>query len=224
MPALSQDWRVVRADHPGHGTSPVWDGSVTVADIGKAVLELLDDLGTERFSFCGLSLGGAVGQWIAAHASDRVARLVLCATAAHFTPPEVYLERAATVRTQGMQTVASSVMKRWFTPEFREREPGTVDRFRAMVAAIAPEGYAQCCEAVANFDGRPDLARISAPTLIIVGAEDPATPLERARVLQEGIAGSTLTVIQQAAHLVNVEQPEAVGIAICTHLREGGNQ
>ncbi|MBV9282414.1 MAG: 3-oxoadipate enol-lactonase [Chloroflexi bacterium] len=221
VPLLSRERCLVRVDHPGHGRSPVWDGPVGVADIGGAILDVLDRLGMQRFSFCGLSLGGAAGQWVAAHAPERVERLVLCSTAARFTPPEVYVQRAATVRREGMDAIAASAMERWFTLDFREREPGIVERFRATLAATPPEGYAQCCEAVAGFDGGAGLTRIAAPTLVLVGADDPATPPERARHLHRGIAGSRLEIIEGAAHLVNVERPDAIETAIRDHLRRG---
>lgn len=218
LAALAGQWRLVRFDHPGHGESPIWQGKVTVADIGRAVLALLDGLGYERFSFCGLSLGGAVGQWLGAHVSERIERLVLCCTAAEY-PSAVYRERARVVRVEGVGTVATAVVERWFTPEFRARQPAIVNKYRSMLAATVPEGYAACCEAVASFDGREDLAAISAPTLVIAGAEDPTTPEEQRRVLVEGIRGARLEVVPRAAHLANVEQPAAVDAAILIHLR-----
>jgi 3-oxoadipate enol-lactonase len=216
MPMLTE-WRVVRVDHPGHGESPLWNSPVTIAGIGKAVLDVLDGLRYERASFCGLSLGGAIAQWIAAHAPERVQRLVLCSTAACFTPQEVYLERAATVRREGLEIVAGATMERWFTPGFRAQAPEIVDRYRRMVAATSPEGYAQCCEAVARFDGGSDLSRIVAPAIVIAGAEDPATPPDRGRELQHGIRGARLKILQSAAHLLNVEQPEETADAILRH-------
>jgi len=123
VPALSGEWRLLRIDHPGHGESPVWDGKVTVERIGLAVLDLLDTLDFQRVSFCGLSLGGAIGQWVAAHAPARIERLILCSTSARFATPEAYLQRAATVREQGTAVIAGTVIERWFTARFREREP-----------------------------------------------------------------------------------------------------
>jgi 3-oxoadipate enol-lactonase len=222
-PALSGQWRLLRVDHPGHGESPVWDGQVTVERIGLAVLELLDRLDLQRVSFCGLSLGGAIGQSVAAHAPARIDRLILCSTSARFATREAYLQRAATVREQGTAVVAGAVIERWFTARFRDQQPLVVARYRSMVEATPAQGYAACCEAVAEFDGRPDLASITAPTLVIAGDEDPATPSEQARALRDGIAGARLEVIAEAAHLVNVEQPEAVSRAILTHLRGESN-
>jgi 3-oxoadipate enol-lactonase len=218
MPLLVSRWRVVRVDHPGHGASPIWDGSVTVADIGQATLDLLDELGYQRFSFCGLSLGGAIGQWVAAHAPGRVRRLILCSTASHFDPA-IYLQRAATVRREGLVEVAAGTMGRWFTADFRTREPGVVARYRAMVESVPPEGYAACAEAVAGFDSRSYLGRISAPTLVLLGAEDPVVPLDQAEALRDAIPDTTLEVVERASHLLNVERPEETGRAIVRHFQ-----
>lgn len=217
--ALTRPWRLLRLDHPGHGGSPVWNGSVTVEAIGQASLALLDDLGLSRVSWFGLSLGGAVGQWVAAHAPQRVERLGLCCTSARFSAPEAYRERAATVRAQGMAAVTGRVLERWFTPSFHRRHGGVVDTFRAMLESIPRDGYAACCEAVAAFDARDYLARITAPTLVIAGEEDRATPLEQAERLRDGVPGARLVVIPQAAHLAAVEQPTAVWSAVESHLR-----
>lgn len=218
LPALTAGWRVVRVDHPGHGASPVWDAPVTVADIGRKLLHLLDDLGHQDFSFCGLSLGGAIGQWVAAHAPGRVRRLILCSTASHFDP-ETYLQRAATVRQEGLAQVAATVMTRWFTPEFRARHPEIVARYRAMVGSVPPEGYAGCAEAVARFDSRPDLGRITAPTLILLGAEDPVVSRDEARALADAIPHARLEIMEGASHLLNVERPEETGRMIVEHLQ-----
>ncbi len=218
VPVLSQKWRLLRVDHPGHGESPVWDDRVTVENIGLAVLDLLDNLNHQRVSFCGLSLGGAIGQWIAAHAPERIERLILCCTSARFATPGAYLQRAATVRKQGMAVIAGAVIERWFTAHFRDEQPDVVAHYRSMLEAIRAPGYAECCEAVAEVDARPYLASIAAPTLVIAGGEDRAAPVEHAEELRDRIPGARLEVIAGAAHLANVEQPEAVSSAIWVHL------
>lgn len=220
MAALTDRWRVVRFDHPGHGASPVWDTAVTIEAIGQAMLALLDGLNHERISFCGISLGGAIGQWLGAHAPERIDRLILCCTAASFAS-EVYRRRAAVVRAEGVGAVSEAVIERWFTPAFRAGHPDVVAGFRANLEATSREGYAACCEAVAAFDGRAALAAIKAPTLVIAGAEDQVIPPEQARALCAGIAGARLRIVPRAAHLATVEQPAAVEAAIIEHL-EGG--
>ena len=219
VPVLSERRRLLRIDHPGHGASPPWDGPVTIERIGQAYLDLLDTLECPRIDFCGLSLGGAIGQWLAAHASPRIERLILCCTSARFDTREAYLQRAATVREVGVAPIAGAVIERWFTAHFRSRRPEIVARYHAMLVGIPAQGYAACCEAVAEFDGRAGLAGISAPTLVIAGADDPATPIEHTQGLCDGIRGARLEIISEAAHLASVERPDAVSRAILAHLQ-----
>lgn len=217
LPMLEGEWRIVRVDHPGHGGSPLGEQQVTVESIGRSVLDLLDGLGYPRFSFCGLSLGGMVGQWLAAHAPERMDRLILCSTSARL-PGETYMQRAVTVREQGVAAVVDAVLERWFTPRFRSRHAEVVERFRRMVESVPAAGYAACAEAVGRFDGRGDLGAIRAPTLVIVGDSDPVASVEHARFLRDAIAGARLIVVEEAAHMVNVEQPKVVGDAMRLHL------
>jgi 3-oxoadipate enol-lactonase len=221
LPALAARRRVVRVDLPGHGSSPIPAGPTPVQDMAAGVLAILDDLEIERASLCGVSLGGAMAMWLAASAPDRVDRLVLCCTAARFPYPELYRERATMVRSRGLDAVADGVLSRWFTPAFHERAPKTVARYRAMLTATPPEGYALCCEAVSDFDARDRLGSIEAPTLVLAGALDPALPPEHAHALGQGIPGASLTLVAQAAHIPNVEQPDRVTAAIIDHL-DGG--
>jgi 3-oxoadipate enol-lactonase len=218
VPVLSERFRVVRYDHRGHGGSPVPPGPYALEELGRDVVRLLDRLGLERASFCGLSLGGMVGMWLAAHAAERVDRLVLCCTSALLGPPEMWAQRAATVREHGTAAVAETVVSRWFTPEFAAREPATVARMRDMVAATPPEGYAGCCAAVQEMDLRADLAAIAAPTLVIAGRDDPATPPEHGRQIAEGIRGARLAVVPDAAHLGSFEQAGKVTPLVLEHL------
>jgi 3-oxoadipate enol-lactonase len=210
---LADRFRLLRYDHPGHGRSPPVDGPAAIDDLGAATIELLDQLELERVSFCGLSLGGMIGMWLAIHAPERIDRLVLCCTSANLGPPEFWEERAELVRREGMAAVADTVAARWFTPRFPDRE-----RYRAMLLAADPESYARCCEAIRDLDLRDDLAQISAPTVVIAGAEDPATPVEHAQAIVAGIAGSRLVVVPDAAHFANVERADAVNDTLLDHL------
>lgn len=216
--ALSQRLRVVAYDHRGHGSSPVPPGPYTVADLGSDVVALLDRLGLDRAHFCGLSIGGLVGLWLAAHHPDRVDRLVACCTAASFQPPEPWHERAATVRARGVQAVADGVMTRWLTPGCAQAHPDMVARLRAALEATPAEGYAGCCEALADADVRGALADVSAPTLAIAGAEDPATPPARLEEIVAGVVDGRLAVVGGAAHLANLHHPEQVSALILDHL------
>ena len=218
LPALSERFRVLSYDHPGHGGSSRPDRPATVDILAAGVLGLLDELGLERVSFCGVSLGGMVGMALAHHAPERVDRVVLSCTSAYIGPPEGWHDRARVVRADGMNAIADAVVARWFTPELAQHNPETVARFRAMLVATPPEGYARCCEAIAGWDARERLADIAAPVLVVAGAEDPATPLEHAELIASRIPGARLRVLEGAAHLANVERAEAFTDAVLEHL------
>lgn len=219
LPALTEDFRVVRFDHPGHGQSPIPDAPVTVESLADGVVELLDALGLERVSLCGLSLGGMVGMALALRAPERLDRLVLCCTAAYLGPAEGWYDRARIVRARGTSAIAEAVLERWFTERFRDEEATTVERFQEMLEAIPSEGYAACCEAIARWDARSDVSAIRAPTLVISGADDVATPVEDGTFLVESISGAELTVLPECAHLANVEQPTLFVGTLLHHLR-----
>lgn len=214
---LARDFRVVRYDTRGHGESPVPDGPYTIADLGGDVVRLLDRLGAQRVHFAGLSIGGMTGMWLAAHAPERVDRLALICTSALLGPPEAWAQRAAAVLKEGAGVVADTVVSRWFTPEFARREPETVARMRDMIAATPPAGYAGCCTAIERMDLRADLARISAPTLAIAAAEDPATPPEHLERIAEGIGGAELRVVEHAAHVASWEAADEVTALLRSH-------
>ncbi|HXF97976.1 MAG TPA: alpha/beta fold hydrolase [Gaiellaceae bacterium] len=202
--ALARRFRVVRYDHPGHGGSP--PGPRTIEGLARAALSLLDELGLERVAFCGLSLGGMVGMWLGAHAPERLDRLVLACTAPRLPPAEQWLERAETVRREGMEAIADAVLARWFTPGFAgDRAP-----WRAMLVSTPPEGYARCCEAIAAADLRAELRAVRVPLTVILGRHDPVIGDEARRLLAE--AGPVVEL--DAAHLANVEQPEAFAEAV----------
>jgi len=224
VPALSIPFRMLRYDQRGHGDSPVPPGPWDLADLGQDVIDLLDQNEIERAHFCGLSMGGATGMWLAANAPERIDRLVLLCTSARFGTPEMWRERAAQVRERGTESVADAGIERWFTPEFREREPRVAERFRAMIAAQPDEGYAQCCGVLERLDLRDDLAKISAPTLVIAGAQDPSTPpAPDCELLAERIPGARLEVLDPAQHLANVERAPEVTDLILEHLDTGGS-
>jgi 3-oxoadipate enol-lactonase len=211
--AFVEHFRVLRYDQLGHGRSEVPAGPYSVELLGTELLALLDQLGIERFSFCGLSLGGTVGQWLGATVPERVDRLVLAGTSAYLGPPERWTDRAELVRQNGLVEVAAGTMERWFTADF-----GDWVRWRNGVEATPREGYAACCEALAAFDFRDRLGEIAAPTLVVVGEGDPATTPDEARALEQGIPDARLVVVPHARHLVNVEQPEAFTTAALEHL------
>jgi 3-oxoadipate enol-lactonase len=212
LDALTPHYRVVRCDHPGHGGSLLLD-TRTIGEIAREVVAVLDSLSVERFSFCGLSLGGAIGMRLALDLPERVERLVLVATAARIATPEFWEERAETVRSGGLEAIADVAMQRWFTPGFRD-----VRRYREMLLSNQPEGYARCCEALRDWDVRGKLGGIRVPTLAVAGREDPSTPPSDLEAIVAEIPGARLVTIDDARHLVNVAQPAAFNDALLSHL------
>jgi 3-oxoadipate enol-lactonase len=212
VPALLPEFRVVRYDHPGHGGSALKELR-GVDSLARGVVELLDELGIERASFCGVSLGGAVGMHLALDAPDRLDRLVLACTSVRFGSPEIWDERIALVRTEGMEAVADLLMQRWFTPAFPN-----VRTFRSMVASMPPETYVRYCEVLREFDLRGSLGAVRAPTLAIAGADDPTSPPDDLEAIAAEIPGARVVVVERAAHLANVERAEAFNAAVLEHL------
>lgn len=216
---LAAHHRLIRFDHRGHGRSPEPPGPYAIADLGRDVLALMDALGIERASYCGLSIGGMAGMWLAANAPGRIDRLVLLCTSAHLPPADGWRARAETVLAAGsVEAVADAVLARWVTPAFAAARPERVAELRAMLAASPPAGYAACCEAIAAMDLRPSIGRIAAPTLVVAGFEDRATPPDHARTIAAAIPGARLELLSPMAHLGNVEQPERVTQLILDHL------
>jgi 3-oxoadipate enol-lactonase len=218
---LAEHFRLVRHDMRGHGRSPVPAGPYAVDDLADDVVALLDNLGVERAHLVGLSLGAMASMRVAARNPERVERLVVVSTSARLEPASAWHERAATVRAEGTAAVAETVVARWFTAPCLAAHPELRREWVASIAATPAEGYASCCEAVAGMDLRADLARISAPTLAIAGADDPATPPTMLEAIAADVQDGRLLVVPSAAHLANVEQPETVTSAIIEHLTGG---
>jgi 3-oxoadipate enol-lactonase len=217
--ALAEHHRVVRFDQRGHGRSPVPPGRYEIADLGRDVLVLMDELGLERASYCGLSLGGMTGMWLAANAPKRIDRLVLLCTSSHL-PEGGWAQRAEAVRGAGTtEVIADTVLGRWLTAPFAAARPDLVAALRAMLVSIDSEGYAAACGAIERMDLRQDLARIFAPTLVVAGRRDEATPVEHGREIAERIGGARLEIVP-AAHLANVECPDEIARLVLNHLRE----
>jgi 3-oxoadipate enol-lactonase len=222
LPALAEHFRVLRYDRRGHGRSEVPPGPYSMADLAGDAIELLDSLELERVSYCGLSIGGMDAMWNAANAPERIDRLALCSTSPCLSPRELWDERAATVRAQGVEALADATMERWFSAEFREREPETVARIRTMVAATPAEGYAGCCEAIRDWDFAGEVGRITAPTLVLSAADDPSTPPEHGRAIADAVDGASFVVLPAPTrHLSNWEQPKEFTEALLGHLTAG---
>jgi len=221
VPALAERFRVVRYDTRGHGRSPVPPGPYDVDDLVDDAVALLDRLGIGRAHVVGLSLGGTTAMRLAAREPARVDRLALLCTSVH-PDPAAWTARAATVRAGGTGAVADAVVQRWFTADLQAQRPDLVEHWRSVVAATPAEGYASCCEAIAGLALLPDLARIAAPTLVVAGADDPATPPEQLRAVADAVPGARLVVLPQAAHLPSLEQPVAVTALLQAHLDPAG--
>jgi 3-oxoadipate enol-lactonase len=221
MPALTRHFQVLRYDTRGHGQSLVNDGPFSIEQLGRDVLALLDALDIARAHFCGLSMGGLIGQWLALNAPQRIARLVLCNTAAKIGAPEVWNPRIETVLAggaQAMRDLRDASISRWFTAGFSAAQPQQVEPIVGMLAQSPPEGYAANCAAVRDADFREQLADIQSPTLIVCGSLDPVTTVEHGRFMQQRIAGARLVEFH-AAHLSNVEAGDAFTQALLDFLK-----
>jgi 3-oxoadipate enol-lactonase len=218
VPAFSQRFRMLRYDTRGHGASPVPPGPYTMDGLGADVLAMLDRLGIERASFCGLSIGGMIGMWCASEAPERIDRLVLCCTVPHFPPPELWDERIDTVRAVGIEPMVEPALERWLPAATRRARPDLAEHLRAMVASTPPEGYAGCCEAIRDMDLRPRLGSIEAPTLVVAASADPSTPKEKVKPIAAAVPNARYVEIEGAAHIANVAQPDAFDAAVLEFL------
>lgn len=204
MPTLERYFRVLRYDSRGHGASVVSPGPYTIELLGRDALALLDALNIRRTHFCGLSMGGMVGMWLAEHVPERIDHLALCNTAARMGPPQLWDSRIESVHQWGMASIVGAVIARWFTPAFWERAPEVVEAMRQTLARTPADGYIACCEAIRDMDQRSSLPRIRAKTLVIAGAIDAASPPADGRFLAEMIPGARYLEFL-AAHMTNVE-------------------
>jgi len=203
--------RCICIDLPGHGRSPVRPAPFGVDDIALDVLETLDHLGILRATVVGLSIGGMVGQWLAANAGERVDRLAVLCSAATVPDPQAFRDRATDVRRRGSTGhLPASLLPRWFTPDYRSRHPAEMQRMTGMVESISAEGYAGCAEALAGADLRPDLPQISAPVLVISGAQDTALPPSCSRDIAARIYDARHVELDTGAHLASIERAGAV--------------
>ena len=221
---LREDFRLLRFELRGHGTpgarSDAPPGAYSLAELGTDVLGLMREYGvTTAAAYCGISIGGMIGLWLAANAPERISSLVVCCAAIIPMPSaQAWLDRAALVRSSGMAAISEMMPPRWFTPDFIAREPAAVALVLDMLRGTDPRGYAGCGEAIAGMDLRPALGSIKAPTLVIAGAEDPAAPPWQGAMTAIGIADSRLRVIRGTSHLAPYQTPGPVTAAILAHL------
>jgi 3-oxoadipate enol-lactonase len=218
--ALSKHFRVIRYDQRGHGKSAAPEGPYSIERLGRDVLAILNALEIKQTHFCGLSMGGMTGMWLARHAPDRFDKLVLSNTAPKSQTPDSWNTRIRTVLTKGIGAVADTVLGIWFTKEFRERAPQTIARMREMMVSNNSKGYCGCCSAIRDMDQRWFVSEIKLPTLIIAGKQDNATPLSASEFLASRIAGARLISLD-AGHISNVEQKDAYTAALEKFLLKG---
>jgi 3-oxoadipate enol-lactonase len=218
LPALAQRYRVLRYDGRGHARSTAPAGPYSLEMLADDATGLLDGLGIERVHFCGVSMGGMVGQLLGARRAPRLRSLTLCSTACYMAPKELWDQRIQAVSEGGMAAIAGSVVERWFTEAFRAEPSIVVERVRQMILETPAHGYAACCAAIRDMDLRETIRAIRLPTLIIAGDKDPATPPAKAHEIRDRIPGAKLEVIPEAAHLVNIEQDVAFDASLLAFL------
>jgi 3-oxoadipate enol-lactonase len=220
VPAFADRYRVLRYDTRGHGRSATPPGPYSIASLGDEAAGLLDALGIEAAHFVGLSMGGMVGQQLGARYPGKVLSLSLCDTASEMPPREMWEERLAIAASKGIPGLAEGTLKRWFTEPFIRRAPGDVEKVRGMILGTGVEGYMACAGAIRDMAQTTMLLAITAPTLVLTGRQDPATTVAHATVLHRVIAGSRLVIIEDAAHLSNIEQPRAFNAALRAFIDE----
>lgn len=214
MPDLLEHFQVLRYDTRGHGASDVPSGDYTLEQLGRDALGMVDALGLRSFSWCGLSMGGAVGQWLAIHAPDRLQALVLANTSPRFGTRELWETRMSAVRQGGIKAIASGVMERFFGPEMLEQNDPQTHSIRAILLSTNPNGYLGCSAALRDMDYRELLGRIKTPTLVIGGDRDPSTPwAENGEVLARAITGARTNILP-TAHLSNLIRPHSFSTAM----------
>ncbi|QLB59456.1 3-oxoadipate enol-lactonase [Acinetobacter indicus] len=210
---FQQDFFVICYDTRGHGASSAPQGPYTLDQLGQDVVNLLDHLNIEKAAFCGISMGGLTGQWLAINKPERFSHVVVCNTAAKIGQEQAWNERAALVREQGLTPIASTAAGRWFTEPFIQSNAATVTTLSNDLGAGSPEGYASCCEALAKADVREQLKDIQVPVFIVAGQQDPVTTVADGEFMQQRIANAELFEIN-ASHISNIEQPEAFNQAV----------
>ena len=216
---FQKDHFVVCYDTRGHGKSSTPQGPYTIDQLGQDVINLLDHLNVEKTTFCGISMGGLTGQWLAINYSARFNYVIVCNTAAKIGQEQAWKDRATLVREQGLQPIASTAASRWFTEHFIQRNTAIVTSLSNDLGASSAEGYASCCEALAKADLREQLKDICIPVLVIAGTQDPVTTVADGIFMTDRIVGSQLFEID-ASHISNIEQPEAFNSAVQKFIAE----
>lgn len=220
--SFAGEYRIVRYDLRGHGRSAQSASDFRLEDLAEDVVRLLDQRGIERAHFCGLSLGGLIGQWLGVNAAERLLSLTLVDTTPRIGAPEVWNQRFAQIEAGGMAAISNATMERWFTETFREQEPETVTRIRSVLETTSPSAYISCAKVVRDSAiNHKDLERITAPTLVMTGTFDSAAKPEDAKNLAAHIPGSRYVELP-AAHISPVEASDAFNNGLRMFLEEHG--
>jgi 3-oxoadipate enol-lactonase len=217
-PEFSRHFRLVRYDRRGHGKSGAPKGPYSFERFGRDILAIADALKIKTFNWCGLSMGGMDGQWLGANAANRVDKLVLANTNFYYADKTSWAERIKFVQEKGLAPLVEPNMVRWFTEGFRNSAPQAMARMKEMFLGSNPAGYVACVEAIRDMDFRASNPRITTPTLVIVGKQDPATPPAAGEAIAQQIKGAKLVALD-AAHISNVEQPKAFTDAVLNFLQ-----
>ncbi len=215
----SKHFRVIRYDRRGHGKSGAPDGPYSMERLGRDAVAVLDALKIEKTNWCGLSMGGMVGQWLGAHAPSRIGKLILSNTNSHYADKTIWEDRIRFLATNGLDKLVDPNMERWFTADFRAGAPQAVARMKEIFLTTSKEGYVACCQAIRDMDFRNSNPSITAPTLVIVGAKDPATPPAQGEAIAAQIKGAKL-ISFDAAHIANMEQPALYAKAVLDFLKD----
>ena len=214
---FAKHFRLIRYDRRGHGKSGTTTGPYSFERFGRDILAVLDALEIDKVNWCGLSMGGMDGQWLGANAPTRVEKLVLSNTHYYYPDKAFWDDRIKSIREKGLSGLVDTNMQRWFTQGFLERAPDTIERMKAMFLASNLEGYIACCQAIAAMDFRASNPRVAAPTMVIVGGQDVATPPAAGETIAQQIKGAKVASVD-AAHISNVEQPQAYTKAVLDFL------
>lgn len=226
MEALLESYRVLRYDTRGHGKTSAPQGPYSLEMLAQDTLGLLQALGVEKTIFMGISMGGMIGQVLGFNAPEVLSGLILCDTSSRI-PDEakpVWNERIDTVQKEGMESQVESTIERWFTPRFQGQHPEVIHKVRAMIRATSARGYIGCAHAIRDLNLTDRISDIKAPTMILVGEEDPGTPVSASEAIHEKIRDSELVVLKSAAHLSNIEQSEAFNKAVLNFLHKIGTK
>jgi len=220
MKALEPHFQVLRYDIRGHGKSEAPPGAYTLELLGEDAVALLDVLEIEKVDWIGLSMGGMIGQGVALNYPKRLKSLALCDTAAVIAPEAqpIWQERIDAVREKGVESQLEPTMERWFTPSFLKLNPYMLGVIREEFLATPAKGYLGCIYAIRKLNYLDRLSTINIPTLIMVGEDDPGTPISASEAIHQRIPNSKLVIIKSARHLSNVEQPEVFNTNILTFL------